>query len=88
MQAKLIVTQKIVKELMKSEAIRREIKDFKTGANDASVTFWNGSTIECVTSSDNSRGYRSHVLVLDEYRMRSEERRVGKECRSRWSPYH
>lgn len=34
MQAKLIVTQKIVKELMKSEAIRREIKDFKTGAND------------------------------------------------------
>ena len=22
------------------------------------------------------------------YYMRSEERRVGKECRSRWSPYH
>ena len=22
------------------------------------------------------------------YHMRSEERRVGKECRSRWSPYH
>src|SRR5689334_23493382 len=22
------------------------------------------------------------------YRMRSEERRVGKECRSRWWPYH
>ena len=22
------------------------------------------------------------------YRHRSEERRVGKECRSRWSPYH
>src|SRR3989441_3924221 len=22
------------------------------------------------------------------FRMRSEERRVGKECRSRWSPYH
>src|SRR5256884_475852 len=25
---------------------------------------------------------------LDELRNRSEERRVGKECRSRWSPYH
>src|SRR5256885_5741695 len=24
----------------------------------------------------------------DEVRGRSEERRVGKECRSRWSPYH
>ena len=23
-----------------------------------------------------------------EYDIRSEERRVGKECRSRWSPYH
>src|SRR5882672_12866458 len=36
-------------------------------------------------------GYREGVLLLhseghgDE---RSEERRVGKECRSRWSPYH
>ena len=25
---------------------------------------------------------------LDSLRSRSEERRVGKECRSRWSPYH
>src|SRR2546430_15514715 len=24
----------------------------------------------------------------DQYPERSEERRVGKECRSRWSPYH
>ena len=27
-----------------------------------------------------------HVLIEDI--PRSEERRVGKECRSRWSPYH
>ena len=27
------------------------------------------------------------IIFLDE-NMRSEERRVGKECRSRWSPYH
>src|SRR5574340_1113448 len=26
--------------------------------------------------------------VLDAAKKRSEERRVGKECRSRWSPYH
>ena len=25
---------------------------------------------------------------MDQARSRSEERRVGKECRSRWSPYH
>src|SRR5256885_9146989 len=28
-----------------------------------------------------------HLFVFDRER-RSEERRVGKECRSRWSPYH
>ena len=26
--------------------------------------------------------------VIKKYAERSEERRVGKECRSRWSPYH
>src|SRR3712207_7335731 len=28
------------------------------------------------------------VQMLDHNAVRSEERRVGKECRSRWSPYH
>ena len=31
--------------------------------------------------------YNGRVLMLRPPR-RSEERRVGKECRSRWSPYH
>ena len=30
----------------------------------------------------------SKIEVLDGIEKRSEERRVGKECRSRWSPYH
>ena len=29
-----------------------------------------------------------HLEILKEKLCRSEERRVGKECRSRWSPYH
>src|SRR5260221_6810667 len=33
-------------------------------------------------------GYHHHLFVLDMQIKRSEERRVGKECRSRWSPYH
>ena len=33
--------------------------------------------------------FSQEVLSLKQCReMRSEERRVGKECRSRWSPYH
>ena len=30
----------------------------------------------------------AHLLGWNKHCMRSEERRVGKECRSRWSPYH
>ena len=36
----------------------------------------------------------AYVLIKDVFQLeylenrRSEERRVGKECRSRWSPYH
>ena len=28
------------------------------------------------------------IIVVGQFSGRSEERRVGKECRSRWSPYH
>ena len=38
-----------------------------------------------------ARGHEVVALVATEEpdeRVRSEERRVGKECRSRWSPYH
>src|SRR3989442_14415297 len=37
-------------------------------------------------STDNVGG--SGLKAYTIYRNRSEERRVGKECRSRWSPYH
>ena len=38
---------------------------------------------ECLGSV---RGWADEIIVVDDER--SEERRVGKECRSRWSPYH
>ena len=31
---------------------------------------------------------RARFVNDNTIRLRSEERRVGKECRSRWSPYH
>ena len=36
-------------------------------------------------------GFKAHISLLSWGELmlcRSEERRVGKECRSRWSPYH
>ena len=34
------------------------------------------------------KGIHVDELVEEAKTYRSEERRVGKECRSRWSPYH
>ena len=44
-----------------------------------------------ITFSDNSKGKvqaLGKVAISNDFSIRSEERRVGKECRSRWSPYH
>ena len=42
--------------------------------------------------NESSENYLETILMLSKklpvVRARSEERRVGKECRSRWSPYH
>src|SRR5258708_36012764 len=44
-----------------------------------------GRKVRVVFVSDEAAdGIRSYLSM----RKRSEERRVGKECRSRWSPYH
>ena len=44
-------------------------------------------TISCVNISKQvGLSVAQYVNDYDDYR--SEERRVGKECRSRWSPYH
>src|SRR5258708_32809193 len=54
---------------------------------------------ECTHCHTDHKGRDADIVLLDretfnhastnfELRDRSEERRVGKECRSRWSPYH
>ena len=35
-----------------------------------------------------TKAIETNVNLSEAYYGRSEERRVGKECRSRWSPYH
>ena len=45
-------------------------------------------SIRWATSSVDSYGYKVAASMVKIAEERSEERRVGKECRSRWSPYH
>ena len=37
---------------------------------------------------DSIKAIEITVALEKKFKIRSEERRVGKECRSRWSPYH
>ena len=45
-----------------------------------------------ITEKKTTLGVNSRITEAEEHisdlKDRSEERRVGKECRSRWSPYH
>lgn len=73
-QSKLIVSEKIEKELMRdSPPLRKEIKSIKQNQNEVVVLFHNGSTITVVPASENGRGYRSTVVIRDEYRMLSKK---------------
>ena len=57
-----------------------------------------GETLDSIRVANNLRNLGYEVYVASENKSindksnnptpRSEERRVGKECRSRWSPYH
>ena len=48
-----------------------------------------GSRVVILLPGNPAAGTKSEAYVLDVgASSRSEERRVGKECRSRWSPYH
>jgi len=72
-QARLIITQKIFSLKNNSKNVEREIKEFKTSANECYVVFYNGSTITAVTSGDSARGYRANILIIDEFRLISKE---------------
>lgn len=69
-QSRRLIREKIVNELMDmSPNLRREInpKEVKIGTNESYVKFKNGSTIIAINASENTRGLRCHILVVDEY---------------------
>src|SRR3712207_4572594 len=57
-------------------------------ANETATTVApNVTFVEFVSNIEQIRGHLDQAIVNKESGNRSEERRVGKECRSRWSPY-
>ena len=69
-QSRNLIREKIVNELMgMSPNLKKEInpKEVKIGTNESYVKFKNGSTITAINASENTRGRRAHILVVDEY---------------------
>ena len=55
----------------------------------ASISFYQPTCIFELSSSNTDIKWKEvEEILLKALQNRSEERRVGKECRSRWSPYH
>ena len=55
-------------------------KEYATGFNSIQGLAWRGRDLYVANAPD--------LTIARDLDGRSEERRVGKECRSRWSPYH
>ena len=51
------------------------------------LSFYTDQMDEMRDFYENKLGLKAKIIMRYEA-YRSEERRVGKECRSRWSPYH
>ena len=64
------VLLKIQDELMRhSSFLCSEIDECSIGQNNAIIMFKNGSWITSRTSTDNARGARANIIVVDEFRM-------------------
>ena len=67
------------------EQLKNEISAIENSISYEKKQYYNTQTGIFSTKIDGFENAINHKNVKD---LRSEERRVGKECRSRWSPYH
>ena len=77
------------------KSVRSTTQSFGPRYDGSDVLYWDGTIRPYLPQTDNPweelfrTGWtQNYTLAISKGSDRSEERRVGKECRSRWSPYH
>src|SRR2546430_16053102 len=78
-------------ELLMQEEVRELVGGRSQRQAERTVNRWGTEQGYCVVMGQKVPIQRPRVRTSDDQEVRfgrSEERRVGKECRSRWSPYH
>src|SRR3712207_986498 len=68
--------------------LSRETVDTALGLVPSLAAATTAGTLGAAVTVVDEHGKRSRAASNSAVEQRSEERRVGKECRSRWSPYH
>lgn len=64
------VIQKIIGDIMmESPNLAMEIKNYSTNETNPFIDFRNGSTVRTATAKESARSMRSHILIIDEFRM-------------------
>ena len=74
---KVLITKKLLEEIVSNTSSYLDKKDLSSITSHLLMSAKDG--IFSIKATDHEIGLST---------TRSEERRVGKECRSRWSPYH
>lgn len=75
-QSRNVIVQKVKGELYKNENVKREIENIKTGSDDCSVIFKNGSEIRAIVlghDGENARSWRFSQILIDEARIVSDD---------------
>src|SRR3712207_5771551 len=85
-----VTTEKVNTILVKgsTETAEGVIKTAIAKPEQQDVTVTYAVNLSGVKQYNEEYGADAVALPTELYTLRSEERRVGKECRSRWSPYH
>src|SRR3712207_9266601 len=84
-------TQANARKVAQDDTAAVYIGEFNSGASAISMPILNEAQVPQISPANTAVGLTSDEPGADAGepdKYRSEERRVGKECRSRWSPYH